>query len=78
LRPEVETAGKALITALSEIGADALSSKDEFRALDLPTVRSTPPSDNLSAPALSSADAKGLGAVAEVEVEADLTSADVV
>jgi hypothetical protein len=74
----VETAGKALITALSEIGADALSSRDEVRALDLPTVRSTTPSGNLSAPALSSAVVKGLGAVAEVEFEADLTSADFV
>jgi hypothetical protein len=74
----VETAGKALITALSEIGADALSSRDEVRALDLPTVRSTRPSGNLSAPALSSAVAKGLGAVAGLDVEADLASAGVV
>jgi hypothetical protein len=65
LRPVVETAGKALITALSEIGADALSSRDEFRALDLPTARSTPPSDNLPAPERSVASAAGLGSDAD-------------
>jgi hypothetical protein len=74
LRTVVDTAGKALITELSEIGADALSSEGEVRAFDLPTVRSTRPSGNLSAPERSVASAAGLGAKADADADADAGS----
>jgi hypothetical protein len=66
---DVETAGNALITALSEIDAEALISA-AARTLDLPTVRSTIPSDSLSAPMRSSGGADGAAADADADADA--------
>jgi hypothetical protein len=64
---DIETAGNALITALSEIDACALISA-AVRTLGLPTtVRSTIPSDSFSAPVRSSDSGNGLVADADAD-----------